>query len=57
LAQTYQTLQWHYGSVDFKSAANEGTTFRFSLPLTATRAEESDNLSQNGEVQAPSARA
>ena len=32
LAQTYQILQWHYGSVDFESAAESGTTFRFHLP-------------------------
>jgi signal transduction histidine kinase len=33
LAQTYQILQWHYGSVEFESAEGEGTTFRFRLPL------------------------
>ena len=33
LAQTYQILQWHYGSVDFESKENEGTTFRFRVPL------------------------
>ena len=33
LAQTYQILQWHYGSVQFESAEGEGTTFRFRLPL------------------------
>lgn len=32
LAQTYQILQWHYGSVDFESS-EEGTTFRFRLPM------------------------
>jgi signal transduction histidine kinase len=32
LAQTYQILQWHHGSVDFESAEGEGTTFRFRLP-------------------------
>jgi signal transduction histidine kinase len=31
LAQTYQILQWHYGSVDFKSSQT-GTTFRFHVP-------------------------
>src|ERR1700693_3389061 len=33
LAQTYQILQWHYGSVDFESVAGVGTTFRLRLPL------------------------
>jgi signal transduction histidine kinase len=37
LAQTYQIMQWHYGSVDFESAAGKGTTFRLRLPLAATR--------------------
>jgi PAS domain S-box-containing protein len=32
LAQTYQILQWHYGSVDFESVEGTGTTFRFDLP-------------------------
>jgi signal transduction histidine kinase len=33
LAQTYQILQWHYGSVDFESIEGIGTIFRFHLPL------------------------
>lgn len=32
LAQTYQILQWHYGSVEFESAEGRGTTFRFRIP-------------------------
>jgi signal transduction histidine kinase len=32
LAQTYQVLQWHYGSVDFESAEESGTVFRFHIP-------------------------
>jgi signal transduction histidine kinase len=32
LAQTYQILQWHYGSVDFESA-DKGTVFRFQIPM------------------------
>jgi PAS domain S-box-containing protein len=32
LAQTYQIMQWHYGSVEFESAAGSGTTFRLRLP-------------------------
>jgi signal transduction histidine kinase len=33
LAQTYQILQWHYGSVDFESRDGQGTTFRLRIPL------------------------
>jgi len=33
LAQTYQILQWHHGSVDFETAHNQGTTFHLRLPL------------------------
>jgi signal transduction histidine kinase len=36
LAQTYQILQWHYGSVDFESAETTGTIFRFQIPLSET---------------------
>ena len=32
LAQTYQIMQWHYGSVEFDSIVGEGTTFRLHLP-------------------------
>jgi signal transduction histidine kinase len=32
LAQTYQILQWHYGSVEFESSEGIGTIFRFRLP-------------------------
>jgi len=35
LAQTYQILQWHYGSVDFESAEGTGTVFRFHIPAGA----------------------
>ena len=37
LAQTNQILQWHYGSVDFESAAGEGTTFELRLPFLEPR--------------------
>jgi signal transduction histidine kinase len=40
LAQTYQILQWHYGSVDFESAETAGTTFRFQLPALGPDAED-----------------
>ena len=39
LAQTYQILQWHYGSVDFESLDGQGTTFRLRLPLAEARAD------------------
>jgi signal transduction histidine kinase len=38
LAQTYQVLQWHYGTVDFES--NEaGTVFRFHIPVVGAAKE------------------
>ena len=37
LAQTYQILQWHYGSVDFDSVPGQGTTFRLRVPLAESR--------------------
>jgi len=37
LAQTYQILQWHYGSVDFESSDGSGTSFRLRLPLAESR--------------------
>ena len=39
LAQTYQILQWHYGSVDFESIQGKGTTFRLRIPLAELRTE------------------
>ena len=33
LAQTYQIMQWHYGSVDFETVEGKGTKFRLRLPL------------------------
>jgi len=39
LAQTYQVMQWHYGSVDFTSVAGKGTTFRLCLPAAESAAE------------------
>jgi signal transduction histidine kinase len=35
LAQTYQILQWHYGSVDFESSDGVGTVFNFHIPADA----------------------
>jgi len=39
LAQTYQILQWHYGSVDFETVEGQGTTFRLRLPLVPARSD------------------
>jgi len=47
LAQTYQIMQWHYGSLDFESVMGQGTKFHLRLPLTEARAESS--ISGNGE--------
>ncbi|MGA7576326.1 MAG: ATP-binding protein [Terriglobales bacterium] len=35
LAQTYQIMQWHYGSVEFDTIVGAGTTFRLRLPAIA----------------------
>jgi signal transduction histidine kinase len=51
LAQTYQTLQWHDGSIDFETAEGLGTTFRLHLPAVETRDESNG---KNGESVAPS---
>ena len=37
LAQTYQIMQWHYGSVEFESQDGRGTTFRLRLPLAEVK--------------------
>ena len=50
LAQTYQIMQWHYGSVEFETAEGQGTTFRLRIPLTGTAME---NTKEN-EVTTPS---
>jgi signal transduction histidine kinase len=40
LAQTYQIMQWHYGSVEFDSVVGAGTTFRLRLPAVSVKARE-----------------
>jgi signal transduction histidine kinase len=39
LAQTYQILQWHYGSVDFESSEMNGTVFHFHIPMAGAAPE------------------
>ena len=39
LAQTYQILQWHYGTVDFESVETSGTIFRFQIPASGAATE------------------
>ena len=51
LAQTYQALHWHYGSIDFETVEGQGTTFRLRLPVTEVRA---DTNAENGRAVAPS---
>jgi signal transduction histidine kinase len=45
LAQTYQVMQWHYGSVDFESVAGQGTTFRVCLPAAESPNEKEQPIS------------
>ncbi|MGA8540473.1 MAG: HAMP domain-containing sensor histidine kinase, partial [Terriglobales bacterium] len=40
LAQTYQIMQWHYGSVEFDSIVGTGTTFRLRLPAAAAKSDQ-----------------
>jgi signal transduction histidine kinase len=51
LAQTYQALQWHYGSIDFETVEGQGTTFRLRLPVIEIRA--GANI-EDGRADAPS---
>ncbi len=48
LAQTYQIMQWHYGSVDFESAEGKGTTFRLRWPLAETRSRSLEEAAVRG---------
>jgi len=44
LAQTYQILQWHYGSVEFDSIVGMGTTFRLRLPALVAKPDNQAEL-------------
>lgn len=55
LAQTFQIIQWHNGSIDFDSIAGQGTTFRLCLPhleLHSSRPDTGGSAApvQNGET-------
>ena len=45
LAQTYQILDWHHGSVEFESQEGEGTTFRFRMPLAGSHLDSENETS------------
>ena len=42
LAQTYQIMQWHYGSIEFDSIVGAGTTFRLRLPAVGGKPDRAD---------------
>ena len=44
LAQTYQIMQWHYGSVEFDSIVGAGTTFRLRLPAVVAKADRREEI-------------
>jgi signal transduction histidine kinase len=47
LAQTYQVLQWHYGSVDFESGEGTGTIFRFHIPAAGAAVEAGPEFAED----------
>jgi signal transduction histidine kinase len=47
LAQTYQILQWHYGTVEFESAETTGTVFRFRVPIAPPVDRASSEYAEN----------
>jgi signal transduction histidine kinase len=56
LSQTYQVMQWHYGSVEFDSVAGQGTTFRLRLPGAEARPEASNGAQQVAQMLASPSR-
>ena len=44
LAQTYQIMQWHYGSVEFDSIVGAGTTFRLRLPALEAKPDRREEI-------------
>ena len=44
LAQTYQIMQWHYGSVEFDSIVGAGTTFRLRLPALVAKPDRREEM-------------
>jgi PAS domain S-box-containing protein len=44
LAQTYQIMQWHYGSVEFDSIVGAGTTFRLRLPSAVAKPDRREEM-------------
>jgi PAS domain S-box-containing protein len=44
LAQTYQIMQWHYGSIEFDSIVGAGTTFRLRLPAVSAKPNRQEEL-------------
>ncbi len=44
LAQTYQIMQWHYGSVEFDTIVGTGTTFRLRLPAAAAKPDRREEI-------------
>ena len=44
LAQTYQIMQWHYGSVEFDSIVGAGTTFRLRLPAAILKPDRREEI-------------
>jgi signal transduction histidine kinase len=55
LAQTYQILQWHYGSVEFESEEGQGTTFRFRIPLATSGLEADHDVAPQSALSKPGA--